>query len=306
VRRLPLPRPLLYESWHGAAWPPVQRATGPVDLVHATGVAVPPRSAPLVVTVHDLAVLHDPSRFTRHGARFLRRAIRLTRERADLVLCSSEATARDCRGAGFAEERLRIVPLGVEARPAGEAQVDTVRRRLGLDRPYVLWAGTAEPRKNLPVVVESFRRLDDPGLDLALAGPPGWGTDVEELLRPLGERAKRLGFLTRADLEAVYAGASAFCYPSLLEGFGLPVAEAMAQGTPVVTSAGTSTEEVAGGAGLLVDARDPAAVAAALARVLEDPALAARLASAGRARAAELTWSRTAALTLAAYRELAG
>lgn len=306
VRRLKLPRPLLYEAWHRFRRPAVETVTGPVDVIHATGVAVPPGRAPLVVTVHDLAFVRDPSQFTRHGARFFRRALALTLRHADLVLCSSLATQRDCEAAGFDLERLRVVPLGVRGRPAPAAAVTVARHHYRLGRDYVLWVGTAEPRKNLPVVVEAFRRLGRDDLDLVLVGPDGWQVDVAEVVRPLGDQARTLGFLPQADLEAVTAGARAFCYPSLLEGFGLPVADALLQGTPVVTSAGTATEEiVAGGAGLAVDPRDPAEVSGALAQILEDATLAAALVAAGRRRAAELTWARSARLTLDAYRELA-
>ncbi|MPY93262.1 MAG: glycosyltransferase [Acidimicrobiia bacterium] len=305
VRVLPLPRRALYEAWHGLRRPSVERATGPVDVVHATGVAVPPRRAPLVVTVHDLAFLADRRRYTRHGVRFFMRALELARRDADLVLCSSEATRRECEAAGFDPSRLRVVPLGVRGRAAPAAAVTVARHRYGLARDYVLWVGTAEPRKNLPVVVEAFRQLGRDDLDLVLVGPDGWHVDLPELVRPLGEQARLLGFLPVADLDAVTAGARAFCYPSLLEGFGLPVADALVQGTPVVTSAGTATAEiVADGAGTAVDPRDPAAVAEALGAILEDEAFAAGLVAAGRARAAELTWERTAERTLAAYAEV--
>jgi glycosyltransferase involved in cell wall biosynthesis len=304
VRAVPLPRRALYESWHRLRRPAVERATGSVDLIHATGVAVPPRSVPLVVTVHDLAFVHEPGNFTRWGVRFFGQALALTIAQADLVICPSEATAADCRRAGFDAERLVVIPLGVRARPVPPEEVEAARRRFGLARPFVLWTGTVEPRKNLPVVIESFRRLARPDLDLVLVGPAGWHTDLGHLLRPVADRTRVLGFLPRRQLDAVYAAAEMFCYPSLLEGFGLPVAEAMAQGTPVVTSRGTSTEEVAGGAGLVVDPRDPSAVAEALAAVLDDGPFARRLAEAGRARAAELTWARTAQRTVEAYRRV--
>ncbi|HSL59812.1 MAG TPA: glycosyltransferase family 1 protein [Acidimicrobiales bacterium] len=308
LRHLPLPRLALYEAWHGLRRPRVERATGPVDVVHATGVAVPPRSAPLVVTVHDLAVLHDPGHFTRHGVRFLRRAIDLTRRDADLVLCSSAATVADCERAGFRAERLRQVPLGVEVAPASPDDVARVRATHGLEGGYLLFVGTVEPRKNLATLLDAVARLDPAVVPrLVLVGPTGWGDDLGARIAALGDRCRPLGFVPAADLPGLYAGAAAFCYPSLLEGFGLPVLEAMAQGTPVVTSTGTATEElVAGGAGIAVDPRDPDAIAGALHRVVTDPALAAELAAVGRRRAAEHTWARTAELTVAAYREAAG
>jgi glycosyltransferase involved in cell wall biosynthesis len=306
VRQLPLPRLALYEAWHVARRPPVQRATGPVELVHATGVAVPPRSAPLVVTVHDLAYVHAPEQFTAKGRRFFRQALRLVRRDADLVLCSSQATLEDCRRAGIAEGRLRLVPLGVRSVDVSPDEVAAVRRRHGLVRPYVLSVGTREPRKNLPRLIEAFAGSEHRGADLVLVGAAGWHTEIGPLLAPLGDRARVLGFLPDTERDALYAGATVFCYPSLFEGFGLPVLEAMAAGAPVVTSTGTATAEAAGEAGLLADPRDVAAITAALDRVLGDQALAASLAAAGRQRAATFSWARTAALTASAYRELAG
>ena len=124
-------------------------------------------------------------------------------------------------------------------------------------------------------------------------------------MRPVAAQVKVPGFLPRAGLDALYAAAEVFCFPSLREGFGLPVAEAMAQGTPVVTSSGTATAEVGGEAALLVDPRDPGALADALARILEDRDLQADLRRAGRLRAAELSWGRCAQRTYKAYAELA-
>src|SRR5687768_4404497 len=115
VRHLPLPRPLLYESWHRLRWPPVQRATGEVSVIHATTIAMPPRSAPVAMTVHDLAFLHEPTHFTRRGLRFFNRGLDLALEQADVVVCPSEATRRDVLKAGFDEARTRVVPLGVDA-----------------------------------------------------------------------------------------------------------------------------------------------------------------------------------------------
>ena len=300
VRRLPAPPHVLYETWHRLRRPHVERATGPVDVIHATGVAVPPRTAPLVVTVHDLSYLVYPEHFSAQGRRFFRQALELTRRDADLVLCSSEATRRHCQEAGLDPGRLRVVPLGADVAAASEEDVARVRAAHGLARPYVLWVGTLEPRKNLPRLLEAYARLETEA-ELVLVGPRGWN---QELDPPAG--ARLLGFVPGADLPPLYAGAAAFCFPSLLEGFGMPVVDAMAQGTPVVTSSGTSTEEIAGDAGLVVDPRDVDAIAAALGRVLRDPELAQRLGEAGRARAATYTWERTAALTAEAYAEVAG
>jgi glycosyltransferase involved in cell wall biosynthesis len=300
VRHLPLPRALLYESWHLLRRPRVEHATGDVDVIHATGIAVPPRTAPLVVTVHDLSYLVYPEHFTQAGMRFFRQALELTRRDADLVLCSSEATLRHCVEAGFDEGRLRVVPLGAQTAAASEEDVERVRSEYGLRGRYVLWVGTLEPRKNLPRLLEAFRGLDTDA-ELVLVGPRGWNQELE-----LPPRVRPLGFVPGADLPPLHAGATAFAFPSLLEGFGMPVVDAMVQGTPVVSSSGTSTEEIVGDAGVIVDPLNVAAIRDGLARLLDDEELAPRLGEAGRARAASYTWERTAELTAAAYVEVAG
>lgn len=304
VAHLRLPRLALYESWHRLRRPPVEAATGPVDVVHATTMAIPPRSAPLVLTVHDLAFLHHPAHFTRRGLSFFRRGLELARSDADLVLCPSSATLQDCAAHGFESGRLRLVPLGVDAAAVAASDVDRIRRLYDLPRPYVLWTGTIEPRKNLTTVLAAWRKAGT-GCDLVLVGPGGWNYKLTAVGPEERERVRVLGFVPHADIAPIYAGARVLCWPSLLEGFGFPVLEAMAQGTPVVTSRGSSTEEIAGGAALLVDPTDAEDVAGALERVLGDEALASELSAAGRKRAASYTWERTAELTLQAYREVA-
>jgi glycosyltransferase involved in cell wall biosynthesis len=305
VRALPLPRLALYEAWHRLRRPAVQAATGPVDVIHATGMAVPPRSAPLVVTVHDLAFLDDPDLFTPRGVSFFGRCIDLARRHADLVVCPSQATVDHCAAVGFDPGRLRLVPWGIHVEASGEDDVAAVRRRHGIERPYVLWTGTVEPRKNVPVLVEAFARLGRDDLDLVLAGPEGWNDELARVAGSAGERVRRTGFVPAADLRALYAGASLFAFPSRVEGFGLPVLEAMAQGTPVVTSAGTATAEVVGDsdAGLLVPPGDLDALTAALDGLLSDPAELERRGAAARERAKAFSWARTAGRLAAVYDE---
>ncbi len=305
VRHLPLPRRALYESWHRFRRPAVTRTTGPVDVVHATGLAMPPRDAPIVWTLHDLAFLREPGHFTPHGLRFFHAALDLALTDADVVVCSSEATAADARRAGFDEARLRVVPLGADQRRADEARAATVRARHGLARPYVLHVGTAEPRKNLPVLLDAFLALGRSDVDLVLVGPEGWGENVGTRLAAAGDRVRRLGFVTSDDLAGLYAGAAVFCYPSVWEGFGLPVLEALVQGAPVVTSAGTAMAEVAGDAALLVEPTDVGALRDALATILDDAVVRDRLRDAGPRQASSFTWERTAAAVAQAYRAVA-
>jgi glycosyltransferase involved in cell wall biosynthesis len=295
-KQLPIASPLLYETWLYANWPRVETATGPVAVVHASTVIPCPTKRPLVVTVHDLAFLHRPEQFTAHGLRVFNRSLKVIRDRADLVLCSSQATMDDCVAAGLGGDRLRHVPLGVEYEHASADDIVRVRNKYHLPERYVLFVGTVEPRKNLRRLTEAIAVLDDP-MPLVVAGAEGWGDAAAELE---GD-ATFLGFVPTDDLWALYAGAHVFCYPSVHEGFGLPVLEAMAQGTPVVTSSATATEEAAEGAAVLVDPNDTHDIARGIAEAIDRRA---ELAVKGRHRVTRATWQNTAELTVAAYREL--
>lgn len=302
VARSPLPRRVLYDAWNLARRPRASVPTGSA-VVHATTWAVPPRTAPLVVTVHDLAFLRSPEHFTARGNRFFRRALDIVRREADLIITPSQTTADDCTAAGISPQRLRVIPLAARTADVTPAQVAAFRTAHGVERPYVLWCGTLEPRKNLATLLAAFRRMreDHDEVDLVLVGPNGWG-GVTVDASPDG-RLHTLGRLSAEDLQVAYAGARAFAFPSTWEGFGLPVLEAMGHGIPVVTSVGTSMAEIGGDAALLVDPLDPEALAHALARAIG--AEHGRLAARSKANAARFSWERTAELTAGVYRELA-
>lgn len=293
-----LPRPLLYEAWHRLGWP---RSGSAAEVIWAPAMAVPPHTRPTVVTVHDVDFLEHPERLTRRGASFFPRAWRAALERADVMAVPSAVVRDAVQSHGAEPDKVEVVPWGVEVRPAESARIEAMRTRLGLTTPFVLWVGTAEPRKNLGGLVAAVEPLDVP---LVVVGPDGWGLDVDEVLAPLGNRVTRLGRLDRADLDAVYALATVFAFPSLDEGFGLPVLEAMAQGTAVVTSRGTATEEVAGGAAILVDPHDPASIGEGLASALSNDSLRADLEAAGSTRAAQASWDHTADSYLSIFQRL--
>ena len=297
VRQVPLPRRALYAAWQRGLLRAELVLPG-ADVVHATTWAVPPTRRPLVVTVHDLAFLREPAHFTAHGNAFFRRALATVRDRAHAVVVPSRATAGECVAAGLDEELVHVVPHGVDVPEVGPSQVTDVRRRHGIPGSYVMWAGTVEPRKNVPTLLEAYARLGD-APDLVLVGPRGWG-EVPEVPAALRGRVRTTGRVTREDLHALYAGADAFVFPSLAEGFGLPVLEAMAHGVPVVTSRGTACAEVLGTAGVLVDPGDPADVARGIREALGGGSAA--LARAGSDRAARFSWDAAAEATLAAYR----
>ena len=307
VRYANLPRPALYESWNRLHSPLAEAILPASDLVHATTWAIPPTRKPLVVTVHDLAFLRNPEHFTKRGNSYFRKSLQRTIKEAQAVIVPSQATADDCYEAGIDPERVHVIPHGVSVQEVSASQIDLFRTAYGLSRPYVLWTGTREPRKNLPGLLHAFSRIagEFPQLDLVLVGPSGWGDDAVErqLIQAIGtSRVHVLGHLAQDTLQQAYAGARAFVFPSYWEGFGLPVLEAMAHSVPVVTSLGTSTAEVAGECGILVEPSDPDQIAAGLRRVLgreHD-----HFALAGYERAQAMTWKACAKAHLRVYQQV--
>lgn len=290
-----LPRPALYEGWHRLARPRLD--VGPIDLIWAAAMVTPPVSAPIVSTVHDVDFLESPERLSRRGRTFFPKAWSVTKKRATAVAVPSEVVRQACIRHGMDRDRIAVIPWGVENRPASAEEVASVRARLALPERFVLWVGTIEPRKNLVRLVEAVRRIN---AELVVVGPQGWNLDGDDILGPLGDRVTRLSGLTTQDLRSVYGAASVFALPSLAEGFGLPVLEAMVQSTPVVTSLGTATEEVAGGAARLVEPTSVSDISRAIERLLEDEVEANLLAELGRRRVSETSWDETAR----GYREL--
>jgi glycosyltransferase involved in cell wall biosynthesis len=310
ARRLRTDRRRLYDHWTKGRRPGVG---GTADIVHAPSLAFPARDTrPLVVTVHDTLFLDHPDLYTERGVEFHKAMLDRLGD-ADMVIVPSRAAERDLRGAAPHTPRIRVIPMGTDMRPPEDAERDDILDKLGVERPYVLWVGTVEPRKNPEGVVRGYVAALDAGvprsteLNLYLVGPPGWWSgDVGGFLdsRGVASRVRRLDYQPKRALQALYAGAEAFLFPSFAEGFGLPVIEAMACGAPVVTSNRSSLPEVAGSAALLCDPDDPDSIGDALAKILRDPGLAQDLRRLGQRRAFAFTWARTARSTMAAYREV--
>ena len=296
VAGLPASGPLLYELSLRCNQPRVERAIPNIDVVHCTSIIPFATKKKMVATVHDLAFLHHPEFFTKRGNNVFRRSIAVLKKRADMLLCSSMATVNDCLESGFSPDRIRLVSLGVRSIDVSAEEIENVRKHYSLPKDYLLFVGTIEPRKNLERLVRALStRTDFP--PLVVAGALGWG-DVGV---PASHDVQFIGHVEERFLPALYAGASALCYPSVWEGFGLPILEAMAQGVPVVTSKGTSTEEVAGGAAQLVDAFDIESIAQGVTLALANRD---SLSTLGRNRAKAMTWEATALATAQAYDEV--
>ncbi len=319
---LPLHTPPLSERnmvrlWHRlhSPWPQVEWFTGgPLDLFHATDFVLTPSQAQhQIVTVHDLAFLFYPEAAMPSLARYLKVVVPRSVRRADHLLADSHNTAKDLQEqwgiepAGIsvvqgAVDHTRFQPIEQPERLAG------VRHRYGLgDRPFILGLSTLQPRKNFARLIEAFhlaRQETNLPHRLVIGGGKGWLFDeIFARVQTLGLTDDVLfpGYITDADLPALYSAAEFFAFPSLYEGFGLPVLEALACGTPVLTANNSCLPEAGGAGAIYVDAQSVESMAAGITTLTTDAALRQRLRSAGLLHAAQFTWQRSAEQLLAAY-----
>ena len=304
----PFPARLTRSLWPRLRWPRVETWTGPVDVLHATNFVAPPTRSPVLLTVADLSYLLYPELCSGDVLHFPR-LVQVALDRGATVHVYSAFVAAQVRDHyGLPEDRVVEVAPGLGPPRRGDA--GDGQRRADATR-YVLALGTVEPRKNLPALVRAFDRLaaHDPTVVLVVAGPDGPGGPAFTAALDAAQhrdRVHRLGWLDDRARDDLVAGAAVLAYPSLYEGFGLPPLEAMQTGVPVVASTAGSLPEVLGDAALLVDPADDDALADALARVLDDGALRARLIADGHTQAGSFSWARAVSGFVAAYQSLAG
>jgi alpha-1,3-rhamnosyl/mannosyltransferase len=291
------PLPVLDWLTHGA------------DVFHCSGLTrQPPRRPRLTATIHDMTCWLMPELHPAANRRADRNFEAILR-RADGLIAVSESTKRDAvRVLGLRPEKITVIHSGIAAAffdPGTEA-IDAVRVRYSLNRPFVLFIGTIEPRKNIDMLLDAFEALPAAvrqEFDLVVAGPMGWAS-AETAARV--RRVRYLGYIPEPDIAPLTAAATVFAYPSLYEGFGFPVAQAMAAGTPVIASNVSSLPEITGDAALLIDPRSLTELRDALSRLLLSPTLRAELAARGRSRARAFRWETCAAQCLGFLREVAG
>jgi glycosyltransferase involved in cell wall biosynthesis len=281
--------PIRDVGWYLGALPLLARGA---DVLHCPTIRAPVRSpVPLVVTVYDLAVVRHPEAFNAWARHYARAVLPRVVRTATRLIAISEFTARELTDVlGVPTEKIRVVPLAASDAFTAEGEA--------ADGDYVLAVSTLEPRKNLPRLVEAFRRARLDGCELRVVGARGWG-GVEV---PEGNGVRWLGEVSDAELARLYRGARCAAYVSLYEGFGLPVLEAMACGTAVVASDLPPVREFARGV-VSVDPRDPDSIAAGLTEALDRRD---ELGREGRTAAAAYDWARVARETVAVYREAAG
>jgi glycosyltransferase involved in cell wall biosynthesis len=286
-----------------------------LDVLHSPHYTMPLfNSAPSVVTFHDMTFFLYPGQHELYKRIFFRVGIHLSARRARAIIADSESTRQDIlRLLKLNPPRVVAVPLGVSPdfrRIDDRAALEAIRRKYHLPDQIILYVGVLEPRKNLPTLVRAFKSLVDRGIPhaLVLVGRKGWMyTELFQVVERLGLRERVIfpGYVPDEELPLLYSAADLFVYPSLYEGFGLPVLEAMACGVPVVTSNVSSMPEIAGDAALLVDPRQVDELAGAMYRSVTDRALHDALGQKGQARAKLFSWERTARETIAVYERTA-
>lgn len=303
-----LPLLPMYALWNYLRLPPVKQRA---DVVHATNLVVPPaRRAKLVSTVHDLGIEVLPEVVPQPWRALYLRGLRRSVAEADVLIAVSQATKDALLDLHAVDgERVVVTPLAPNV-TTETARDESVLSRLRIAEPYVFSVGTVEPRKNHARLVRAFAAIasEVPDHRLVIAGMSGWGQDaVDEAISEtrIGGRVVLAGGVSDSEMASLYAHADAFAFPSLYEGFGIPVVEAMGFGLPTVVGDTPSLVEVGGDAVVASEPTDVDALAAGLRTVLTDGATRERLVAAARRRASEFSWAETARLTVLAYERAA-
>ncbi len=320
LKSIPVSDRVLNIVWHRLRLPlPVEAFTGKADVFHSPDFVLPlVWRARAIVTVHDLSFMRTPQCAEPSLRAYLNKVVPRSIQRADLILADSHNTKRDIiELLGVDARKIQVVPAGVGERfhPIDdEAALEKVRRRYHLEEPFILSVSTLEPRKNFTGLIEAYAQLIERGSQiqriphkLVIAGAKGWLYEeifatVERL--GLAERVIFPGFVAEEDLPALYNLADLLAFPSLYEGFGLPPLEAMACGTPVVTSNSSSLPEIVGGVGIMVEATDTEGLVEAMRRALQDGELRRSMIEKGLEQAKKFSWRKAAEKLLGAYRRM--
>jgi len=285
----------------------------PTDVFHSTRILNPPKRAKLTATIHDLTCWILPDTHLAANVQFERRYADCIWRRADGLIAVSENSRNDAvRLLNIPPERITVIYPGIPDAyfTVDLGEIERVRAWLRIPRRYLLYVGTIEPRKNVDLLLDAYgdlaKSLKDE-FDLAIAGSHGWsGETTMRRLQSSPPGVRYLGYVPEADLPALFAGAAAFAYPSLYEGFGFPVAQAMAAGVPVITSGVSSLPEITGGAAVLIDPRSRIELRDAIENLLTSPTRLADLSDRGRAQARRFSWPAAAAQSIDFFTRVIG
>ncbi len=312
----PLNERWLYRLWYRLRLPlPVQLMTGQIDLFHSPDFVLPPvrGDIPTILTVHDLSFIHYPKTFTPALVNYLNRVVPWSVGRATHILADSQATKADLINIwNVTAEKVTVLYSGVSGRfrpVTDKKQLSAVRQKYSIgDAPYLVSVSTLQPRKNFQMLIQAFKPVaKQKPHNLIIAGGKGWL--YEEMLAEVAKqglegRVKFIGFVEDGDLPSLYSQAALMVFPSLYEGFGLPLLEAMACGVPVLTSNASCLPEVAGEAAVLLSPTDKAAWSHTMNELLSNPGRRARMVAAGFLQVRKFTWKKAAGQLLEIYQEL--
>ena len=303
IIKIPLPPTVLEPLWNKWHFPSIDKFIGKVDVFHSSDWTQAPSRAAKVTTIHDFAFLKYPETAHPKIKAVHQRRLAWVKKEADLIIAVSQATKKDAiEILGIPQEKIKVV---YEAGPSDlkpvkdRKKINKVLKKFKISGDYLLSVATLEPRKNLKRIIQAFASLKTKDLKLVVAGKQGWG-DFKGLS---STNVIFTGYVSREDLEVLYSRALCLTFPSLYEGFGLPILEAMACGCPVLTSNISSMPEVAGQAALLVDPLDQEEIAQGLAQMINNRDLRSDLTKKGFAQVKKFSWEKAARETLKVYKE---
>ncbi len=293
------PPKILELIWNKIHASHIESFIGNIDIFHTSDWTEPPARCKKITTVHDLLVYKYPEYLNKRIIDNQIRKLAWVKKESNLIIADSKSTKQDLiEYLKIPENKIKVIYLGVEPifSPQSKKKTDIVKDKYQINKEYLLCVGTREPRKNLSNIIAAFKSLNKKELLLVIVGNVGWGRDIKE-----SKNIKILDFVPKADLPCIYSGAKVFVYPSLYEGFGLPILEAMACGTPVITSNKGSLAEIAGPS-IIVDPADSEKIAQKISEIIRlSDAERKKLVNLGIKHTAGFTWEKTAKETLEVY-----
>ncbi|MCJ7804906.1 glycosyltransferase family 4 protein, partial [Patescibacteria group bacterium] len=309
VKFFPIPPTLLEPLWNKWHWPSVERLIGSIDVFHSSDWTQPPSRAAKVTTIHDFGFLKYPETAHPKIKAVHQRRLDWVKKEADLVIAVSQSTQKDIiEILGIPEEKIKVV---YEAAPEDlkavkdKKKINQVKKKFKINGNYLLSVATLEPRKNLKRIIESFKMLKAKDLKLVIVGKQGWDDSLPKLnFKRQTSNVVFTGYISEEDKITLYSGAVCFVFPSLYEGFGLPILEAMKCGCPVLTSNISSMPEVAGHAGLLVDPLDVEEITRGLGEIINNQEKREDLINKGFTQVKKFSWEKAAQETLKVYEQV--